>query len=196
MPPLLRLLEKNTEYNFHLYASDLITANRVNFYNECFIAKDRFDHAFPNLSSTWTYRYYNIFALTSGSPLFYHLMQQIAFVGREFVNTSEPLWFQSWLNFHSQNEVLSWHDHQGCICHGYLSIEPRDTITAFEQYKIVNECGKIYIGQAEKNHRVEVLSDFNEPRITIAFDILDRTSFEKTRSKHGNDINLSLFPLL
>jgi hypothetical protein len=195
MPPLLQLVEKSIEHNFCLYASELVTANKDDFYNECFIAKDRFDKAFPNLSSTWTYRYYNVFSLTAGSNLFYDLMQQIGFIGRKFANTTEPLWFQSWLNFHSQAEVLPWHDHQDCICHGFVSIEPRNTVTEFEHYKIHNECGKIYVGQPEKKHRVQVLSDFDAPRITIAFDILDKNSFNTMRNKHGNDINLSLFPL-
>lgn len=192
---MIKTIEKNAEQNYNIYLSELVALNKEQFYSECFMAKDRFDKAFPNLSSTWTYRYYNVFSLTAGSPVFYELIQQFGFVVRDYLNTDEPLWFQSWLNFHYKNDVLNWHDHQDCICHGYISIEPRDTITTFGEYSIKNECGKIYIGQPEKKHKVEVLSDFDEPRITIAFDVLNRDCFTQLYFKNGNDINLSLFPI-
>jgi hypothetical protein len=188
-------LEKNTEHNYNLYSSELVKENHEVFYSECFMAKDRFDRGFPNLSSTWTYRYYNMFSLTAGSIVFYELLKQLKYVIRDFMQTDEPLWFQSWLNFHNQGEVLQWHDHQDCSCHGFLSIEPRETKTVFEGYEVVNEVGKIYIGQANKFHKVDVLKDFDQPRITVAFDVLRETDFKQLYFKFGNDINLSLFPL-
>lgn len=162
----------------------------VGFLNDCEDAKARFDMMFPEASSTWTYDRYNIFSLTSGSQRFYKLYNEIKKLCRVFLKTDEPLWIQSWLNYHKMDEVLDWHDHGGCSAHGYVSINPMKTKTVFETFEIDNKVGRLYIGNPYINHKVEVLEDFNMPRVTIAFDI----SKEKDL-KNNNSTNLSLIPI-
>ena len=96
------------------------------------------------------YRFYNIFALTSPSPLFWLLNRDLQTVVRTTLETDEPLWFQCWMNYHNPNNVLNWHDHKFDY-HGYISIEPHNTTTEFRQdgeplYSIKNEVGNIYFG--------------------------------------------------
>ena len=54
---------------------------------------------------------------------------------RKYSKTKEPLWIQCWLNYHSDKQVLDWHDHKW-LFHGYISIDPKDTKTIFENGSI------------------------------------------------------------
>jgi hypothetical protein len=82
---------------------------------------------------------------------------------------------QSWINYHMPQEVLDWHDHAWPF-HGYVSIDPKESKTVFEEYKIHNKIGNIYIGPGSRKHKVEVLERFYSPRITLGFDVLDTPS--------------------
>ena len=181
--------------NYELHHVNLISDNHKDFVEECYRAKDRFDIFYPNKSSTWTYDSYNVFSLTSGSELFYKLFKEIQNIVREHVKTEEPLWLQSWLNFHQKEEVLNWHDHKCCIAHGYVSIEPHNTKTVFENFEVDNEVGKLYIGQPNMLHKVEVIEDFDSPRITIAFDVLNLDNYKELRDMFSNNINLGHIPI-
>ena len=86
------------------------------------------------------------------------------------------MWMQCWMNMHNPKEVLGWHDHQFPY-HGYVSIDPKDSITQFKEdnlrYEIKNEVGNIYFGPGWKRmHRVVVNSEYDGPRITLGFDIV------------------------
>ena len=83
-------------------------------------------------------------------------------------------------------EVLKWHTHEWPI-HGYISIRPHKTRTVFEDHKVINEVGNIYIGPGHQYHKVEVDEDFDTPRITIGFDLLTEDCY------HLNS-NLGLMP--
>ena len=139
------------------------------------------------------YRFYNIFALTSPSPLFWLLNRDLQTVVRTTLETDEPLWFQCWMNYHNPNNVLNWHDHKFDY-HGYISIEPHNTTTEFRQdgeplYSIKNEVGNIYFGPGwDRQHRVVAHEEFETPRITLGFDI-------HTQSDLPDD-QFSLIPLL
>ena len=75
------------------------------------------------------------------------------------------------VNYHMPDQVL----HVGTIIigpiHGYISIRPHKTKTVFEGYEIDNQVGNIYIGPAIDT-TVEVLEDYDTPRITLGFDLL------------------------
>jgi len=81
---------------------------------------------------------------------------------------------QSWLNFHSSDEVLKKHSHEWPF-HGYISVDPKSTTTVFEKYEIENKIGQIYIGPGGKGyeHYVRVNNPYEGKRITIGFDITD-----------------------
>jgi hypothetical protein len=120
--------------------------------------------------TTKAYIYYNIFGVSSPSKHLYVIYKKIRDLVRDkFPN--EMIWMQSWLNCHDYDEVLGWHNHSSSW-HGYISIEPQDTITEFENWTIENECGNIYFGPGKHIHRVVNKSNYSGKRITIGFDIM------------------------
>jgi hypothetical protein len=171
-----------------------INKNKNHFIEYANLAHERYKIAygnkFNNVSSTWFYRYYNITCLTVGSILYYKMFYDLQKIIRKISKTKKPLWYQSWLNFHKQNEVLNWHDHTDCIFHGYISIDPKESETEFENYKIKNKTGNLYIGPGEKKHKVNILKPFDGHRITIAFDVLSENEI-KNIYKKGNNININ-----
>ena len=140
------------------------------------------------------YRFYNLFALTSPSPLFWLLYRDIRTVVRTTLNTDEPLWFQCWMNMHKPDQVLNWHDHKFDY-HGYVSIDPKDSITKFHdpntnvRYEIKNEVGNIYFGPGwDRKHKVCVNENYSGNRITLGYDIHTQPDLP--------DDQFSLIPLL
>jgi|SRR6056300_609528 len=119
---------------------------------------------------TWNYSMYNIFSLSPNSIVLNKVCLELRKVIRDFLKTDEPLWFQSWLNFHYEGEVLKRHTHEWPF-HGYISVRPNNTTTVFDDYEIKNEIGNIYIGPGNLYHKVIVDETFDEPRITLGFDV-------------------------
>ena len=180
--------------DYELHELNFIKDDYDNFITDCFDAKKRFDSIFPEQSSTWTFGRYNIFNLTMGSKRFYKLYHEIKNIARNYLKTDEPLWIQSWLNFHKMHEVLEWHDHKNCSAHGYVSINPMKTKTIFEDYVIDNEIGKLYIGKPHLKHKVVNMGAYEDTRITIAFDIADINDYEET-NKDWENINIGYIPI-
>ena len=172
--------------------------NKEEFIRGAHLAHERFmftyGKPFNQMSSTWFYRYYNITTLTFGLPLYFKLFVNLQKIIREYANNDDPLWYQSWLNFHNQNEVLDWHSHPDCLFHGYISIDPKDTETEFENYSITNEIGNLYIGGAGVVHRVNISSPFEGARITIAFDVQNEENLRKN-AKNDIDVNTGFMPV-
>lgn len=182
---------------YAIYKSELIAENQEQFILDATHAHKRFETAvsFNKVSSTRGYNYYNLFTLTVGSKLFFALHNQLTKIIRDFVGDNRELWFQCWINYHMPHEVLDWHNHENCVAHGYVSIDPKNTSTVFESYEIKNEVGKIYIGPSNRFHRVVVHEPYKTPRITIAFDVVDVEIMAKSIEKYGFDINLSHIPV-
>lgn len=138
-------------------------------------------------------RLYNIFSYTSGNPHFYILYKQIAAAVREYTNNPDrPMWIQAWINYHKPNEVLPWHAHDGTLLHGYISIDPKNTVTQFLNYTIENKIGLLYLGRPgpEYRHQVVVREPYEGYRVTLAFDIIDDTDISSTTY-----LNPSFIPL-
>ena len=128
------------------------------------------------------YSFYNIFSLTSPSPYFYELYSIFRNIIKMHLG-SRPMWFQCWMNFHSSDSVLNWHNH-AFPYHGYISIDPHNTTTLFKDhddpatvehapmlYEIENKPGQIYFGPGWRPHKVQVNEEFDRPRLTLGFDI-------------------------
>lgn len=143
-----------------------------------FIASELKDKE-SNLSG---YSFYNIFSLTSPSPYFYELYGIFRNIVRCHLG-ARPIWFQCWMNFHTPDSVLPWHNH-AFPYHGYISIDPHDTTTLFKTYddfeqevespigyEIENRPGQIYFGPGWRPHKVQVNEEFDRPRLTLGFDI-------------------------
>jgi hypothetical protein len=173
---MIKLIEDNKEMNYRVYNSEFI-ANKVTAIR--FEGKNhhaRYGRMFKNstLDSTWDYRKYNIFCLAGGSVLFHQIYKDLIWVVKDFLKDqtdNDPVWIESWLNYHKQDEVLDWHKHY-FLYHGYISIDPKDTTTDFKEYSIKNQPGNIYIGLGHKEHCVVVNKPYADTRITIGFNLL------------------------
>ena len=124
--------------------------------------------------STAHYMKYNAITLLRGLPHYNVVFDELLSIICEYYEgDSETIFVKAWINYHSEDELLDWHDHQS-LFHGYLSIRPHDTVTEFKDGKIENEVGSMYIGPGNLKHRVVSNTKFTEKRITIAFDVNDK----------------------
>ena len=178
------------EKGYSLYNIPRVVANQQSLIESCMTAKRRFEIPFLGKSSTWMYRYYNTFGLTVGLPHFSDLLCDLNDIVRDHLQTDEPLWFQSWMNYHLPQEALDWHDHKECLAHGFFAIEPMDSKTVFGDYEVENKVGQLYIGKPKNLHKVVINSQYIGYRITIAFDIYNKQHISSTA--HAN---LGIFPL-
>ena len=151
------------------YMSPYIQQNQQAIIEESHRLHQAHQQAFVNSDSTWNYEHYNIFSLAAGNVYYYNIFQQVRQLCRDTVGRDQPMWLLAWLNYHDANEVLDWHDHWHSAVHGYISIDPKDTYTEFEQFSVDNEVGKIYLGPCRLRHRVVVRQPWSGPRITLAF---------------------------
>lgn len=189
---MVELIHEDTEYNYRLYKTSLIANNLPILKYQAKATNEKFHKIFGKFSdsSTWGYKMYNFFQISAGSVLFYKLYEDIRHVALEYlkdVPDQEYKWINSWINYHKEDEVLNWHNHIGSYCHGYVSIDPKNSTTEFEGYDIKNEPGLIYIGPSLRKHRVNVHEPFKGERITIAFDI--------AIGQKSSDSNLGYIPL-
>jgi hypothetical protein len=183
---MLELVTKDEELNYAVYNSSYIRENYNEIIEHAYFAHDKFNECFPEQSSTWTYRVYNIFSLSTTSLHFYNIYKEMVEVIKLYNGKEEPMWVESWMNFHKENEVLDWHDHRWDF-HGYITIDPKDSNTIFEQYSVKNEIGNIYVGPGHRKHKVIVNKPYVGERITLGYDV----------TKVGNlKGNISLIPIL
>jgi hypothetical protein len=168
--------------SYKLFQSAYIVANQQGFINQCVEVK----HSFAGEDTTASYYKYNLFSATAGSIYFYNLYKELRDIIRNEI-PDKPLWMQAWVNCHTQNNVLDWHNHAWDY-HGYISIDPKNTTTEFKEYTITNKVGQIYFGTGGKLHRVNVLSPYDGDRITIGYDV--------TSDPIMNTGCTGLFPLL
>ena len=178
---------------YRLYHSPFVTEYQGDIIKDAEVAFTKYQMLFDkgSLGTTWDYRKYNIFSLTARSVYFYVLYQQIVAACRDYIGDDRPLWMQCWLNRHLSQEVLPWHAHdETSVLHGYVSIDPKNTVTVFKNFSITNKIGNMYLGGCgpDTAHCVEVLEPYNDYRITIAFDVIDHTPYNATP-------NLSFIPI-
>lgn len=171
--------------NHKVHSSQLIIDNQQQFIEEAVKAVTTFKNKFPNKDSTWDYRLYNTFSITSPSPVYYKLFDEVKTIVREFIGHNRPLWMQSWINLHGQDELLDWHQHAWPV-HGYISIDPKKSTTIFETHYIENKIGDIYIGLGGIPHKVNA-DIFDGRRITIGFDVAE--------DPHNPDGQFNLIPI-
>lgn len=140
--------------------------------------------------STWQYKEYNLFSLSSSSEAFWFLWRNIQIAIRKHIGNDSPAWMSGWLNYHSYEQVLDWHNHLGSQYHGYVSIDPKNTKTIFkngqDEYEIENKPGLLYIGPSARLHKVEALEKFEGHRITVAFDVTTEKDVFSAKEKEFN----------
>ena len=166
------------------------------FKKYAYLAHKRFEFNYGKKSSTAFYRYYNCISLLAGSIKYYKMFKDVFKIIRKYSKTKKPLWFQCWLNFHKEKDLLQWHNHPDALFHGYISIEPKKTETVFKNYIIKNKTGNVYIGPSLNYHKVISKDPYITERITIAFDVIDEKTIKKLYTKYGEvDINPNLLPI-
>lgn len=181
---------KNEEFGFCLFDIPYITANRDAIVEDSRAAVARYKKIRPVEGNdiTWQYMNYNVFSLANGSVHYYQIYKGLSdCIARYFdafgIQRPDQLWMQSWINFHQPGQLLKLHSHQWKL-HGYLSIDPKDTLTVFtkdekgeEAYAVKNMPGQVYIGPGFRYHYVKQLADFDSERITLGFDLeMDKKS--------------------
>jgi hypothetical protein len=167
---MITLIEDNKQFNYQIYRSSTIVEQQDELVSVADLVVNRIKLAQPDRDMTWSYNQYNTFLVTAPSIAYTNLLKDLLEVIKIYTNDSKPMWMQSWINYHMPEQVLNWHDHYWPI-HGYMSITPQDTTTEFEKYSIKNEVGNIYIGPGYRPHRVVVNKQFNQPRITLGYDL-------------------------
>ena len=172
-------IEYNKEHNYRLYHSPFVLQHQQEFINHSKFAYNLYCNIHKNKESTWGYLNYNIFGLAVGSPHYFTLFQQVTAACRDWHQKDEPMWLQAWINYHTPEQVLKWHNHYDCTLHGYVSIDPKNTSTRFEKFSIKNVTGNIYVGAPLLHHEVIVHEDFDTPRITLAFQALGMEGFNQ-----------------
>ena len=125
-----------------------------------------------DVDPTWTYDKYNLFGLTSPTQVFYDLYKELRGFVYDYTGDVDRLWIQSWVNYHSTQNLLQRHNHAYPI-HGYICVNPHLTKTCFDNYEIQNRIGDVYIGPGGRHHEVKLIEPFYTPRITIGFDVTD-----------------------
>ena len=151
--------------DYKLFQSNYILTNLNQFVNQC----KTIQNLHPTKDLTKSYYEYNIFSISAGSIYFYNLFEELRNIIRTELPTG-PLWMQAWVNIHDQENVLDWHNHYWPY-HGYISIDPKNTVTEFENYTVENKIGQIYFGPGNRMHRVKVISPYEGKRITIGYDV-------------------------
>jgi len=160
------------------------------------LAHKRFEHKYGEQSTTALYNQYNSMTLLVGSVKYYKMFKDVFKIIRKYANTKKPLWLQSWLNIHDDQQLLTWHNHSDSLFHGYVSIDPKNTETVFKNYTIKNKIGNVYIGPSANYHKVVCKKKFKDKRITIAFDVIDEKCIKQTYNKYGEvGINTGFLPI-
>ena len=191
----MNVIREDKAHNFMLFRSEMLRSNFDDFVSSTYKAYDRFRYNFTDRDSTRYYRYYNAFSLAAGCEHYYKLFAELKSNIRYYCQRSDPLWIQAWLNVHRPDEVLDWHSHYESIFHGYISVDPKSSVTEFEKFSIENEIGNIYIGPSSLKHRVSVSHHFDGYRLTVGFDVFDMSAMRDLEIKYGPDVNIAMIPI-
>lgn len=189
----LTLIHESEDPRYRVYRSSDIVENKDEFVRQIESSRQSLMSIYPDIDSTWGYNVYNLFAISAGYEMFFNLYKDLQHIVREYLQTDEPLWMQSWANYHYENDLLDWHAHFDWACHGYISIDPKDSTTMFEGFKIDNEVGNIYIGPSNVQHKVYSNSQYDGHRITCGFDIGTRDVLLEMQER--NAVNISFMPI-
>lgn len=184
-------LTNTYEQYVHTIKSDSIdlprlrkTCLRANRYiTEQISAKHKHDSLYEGVApvSTKLFRHYNL--LTFPADQIHALYKFISEAFRFVSKTTEPHWIQCWLNVYKHGEFIDWHKHwkpEYRSWHGYYGVNVAGSVTTYKipgkesptQVDVPNVDGQVIISpSANDDHRTWPW-DKDQPRITIAFDII------------------------
>lgn len=171
--------------------SEYICENQQGFIDDLLATHEYLTTKLKVTDSTWDYGLYNIFAASSPSLHMYRLYEEIRYIVRQQIPEGR-LWIQAWLNHHTGNQTLDWHQHTFPL-HGYVCIDPKNSVTEFEDWKVENEVGTIYLGPGHVKHRVLLNDKYEGTRLTIGYDIVTEESLQGDTNP---SMNFGVIPLL
>jgi len=186
----------NHQHKYSIFKYEPLINNQNYFINDIKTGRQFLMKELKTDDLTWMYEKYNIFSILSGSHYFWNLFKNLGVcIQKHILETLQQelpknMWVQSWLNFHTKDQLLKKHNHADNgkgFMHGFISIEPQNTKTIFYDnyedkesiYHINNKVGNIYIGDGNKWHEVISNNDFDGDRITLGFDVMTRNSATK-----------------
>jgi hypothetical protein len=175
-----------------LTKSKTIVENHEDLLRSIYAQADVFEMTYGHRNFSKSYWVYNVFSLVGLDINMYNLFREVRDVVRTVIPDGRPLWIQSWLNMQSQDQVLDWHIH-ATKWHGYISIDPKNTETVFETFKIKNEIGNIYFDTTKEAHKVNVIEPYPDFRITFGFDVTDE--IKDYSDITDNRTNLGFIPI-
>lgn len=156
--------------DYILHQSSYITNNIKGILEDIKIGLRLHQEWFPYENTTWTYPKYNTFSLLAPSSHFWYIFQELKNLILTNITENKELWLQSWINYHTHQDLLDWHDHEWPY-HGYINLNCEKTETVFESHTVKNKPGQIYFGHGHIKHKVVALENFGYKRITIGFDV-------------------------
>lgn len=193
------LMVNTIENYIHTKKLDLnlveLKTNSFNMY--CYI-KENFvpgknDYSGQSTMTTQLYAQYNLL-LYPISKEFHSLYKEIVSMFKEICPSDEfndnQFYLQCWLNFYRKGDFIDWHSHwppdeNGSSWHGFYCVDCEPSKTTYRIPNIQNEVDVV----SENNLLVISRSDGdthrtwpwhkNSPRITIAFDIVNRKTLNK-----------------
>jgi hypothetical protein len=208
----MKCLIVNDKFHYRIYQSTVIKNHHKKIISEINLSYDKFVKNLNNKDiNTLAYSVHknennsfvsgisNVFSLMSPSILFHDLYTELRDIIKDYLGENKKLYLDCWLNyFHYDTEkILCWHSHASSY-HGYISLDPQNSITDFGDYQINNEIGQIYIGLGNQKHRVLCEKKHETPRITIGFDVEDKNSLPDTAPAYDVDgvSGFNMYPLI
>ena len=119
--------------DYQLY--ELVGLNQKSLIDHIKVSRDKFNHLYGGFEHATKYYYlYNFFTISSCNQDVYLLYLKLLKCIKQYfdfksINASQ-VWMQTWMNIHTENNVLTSHSHAYPI-HGYLSLSNHDTDTVF-----------------------------------------------------------------
>jgi len=138
--------------------------------------------------STKIFDSYNTFSFKK--PYLSFLFKKLQDFFIKSFSPNESYYIQSWINIHHKGENLQWHSHwtpEAKSYHGYIGINVEPSITSYQlpnhikQIDIENKNNKCVINKSDGDrHKVSIWT-CDEPRISIAFDIVPLIYLQKNK---------------
>lgn len=188
----------------YLYSFDIPSLDNKKLYEDCIEIEKYLKSIFPpqekNSYGSYTasiHKNYNLFTL----PLF-----SLSKLYKELVNNITPLLeyndsyhMRCWLNVFRKGDFIDWHNHWPShfnSWHGFYCINTNNSSTLYnipdnsEIIEVPSKEGRIVIGKSDNDtHTSTPWENENQHRITIAFDLIPLSSF----NKYPNEIILNHF---
>ena len=191
-----------SNYFNYLYTKDLnLDLNKLQ--NSCLLMNSVIENNFINLQQNYegkapitTKLFNNYNLLMYPFEEFHNLYYEIKKMFYEVSNTSFPHYIQCWLNVYNRGEYIDWHGHWPSDCkvwHGFYCVnvenEPSHTLYKIPNVKDVLQIdsinNRLVIGKSEEDLHKSSEWNSQDPRITIAFDIIpEKIAYETGGLNH------------